>query len=161
MRNDITHTKTLIALHTDNAQSILGLAFIIHRDSTNTMTPYDMDYLLSLLQPCVQEIHVEMDSQCRRPVIQRFDIFFIHSLNEVCEMRHLITTTNPTPNYFSRGCSSRDDVSMVANLMMTSSNGNIFRVAGHLCGEFTGPRWIPHTKASDAELWCLFWSASE
>ena len=43
--------------------------------------------------------------------------------------------------------------------MMTSSNGNIFRVTGHLCGEFTGPRWIPHTKASDAELWCLLWSA--
>ena len=39
---------------------------------------------------------------------------------------------------------------------MTSSNGNIFRVTGHLCGEFTGPRWIPHTKASDAELWCYF-----
>ena len=45
--------------------------------------------------------------------------------------------------------------------MMTSSNGNIFRVTGHLCGEFTGPRWIPHTKASDAELWCFLWSASE
>ena len=27
--------------------------------------------------------------------------------------------------------------------MMTSSNGNIFRVTGHLCGKFTGPRWIP------------------
>ena len=39
--------------------------------------------------------------------------------------------------------------------MMTSSNGNIFRVTGHLCGEFTGHRWIPHTKASDAELWCF------
>ena len=30
--------------------------------------------------------------------------------------------------------------------MMTSSNGNIFRVTGHLCGEFTGPRWIPRTQ---------------
>ena len=39
--------------------------------------------------------------------------------------------------------------------MMTSSNGNIFRVTGHLCGEFTGLRWIPRTKASDAELWCI------
>ena len=29
-----------------------------------------------------------------------------------------------------------------ASYMMTSSNGNIFRVAGHLCGEFTDPRWI-------------------
>ena len=27
-------------------------------------------------------------------------------------------------------------------IMMTSSNRNIFRVTGHLCGEFTGPRWI-------------------
>ena len=27
--------------------------------------------------------------------------------------------------------------------MMTSSNGNIFRVTGHLCGEFTGDQWIP------------------
>ena len=45
--------------------------------------------------------------------------------------------------------------------MMTSSNGNIFRVTGHLCGEFTGPRCIPCTKASDSELWCFLWSASE
>ena len=37
-------------------------------------------------------------------------------------------------------------------IMMTSSNGNIFRVTGHLSGEFTGRRWIPRTKASDAEL---------
>ena len=28
--------------------------------------------------------------------------------------------------------------------MMTSSNGNIFRVTGHFCGEFTGHMWIPH-----------------
>ena len=29
---------------------------------------------------------------------------------------------------------------------MTSSNGNIFRVTGPLCGEFTGHRWIPLTR---------------
>ena len=40
--------------------------------------------------------------------------------------------------------------------MMTSSNGNIFRVTGHLCGKFNGPRWISRTKASDAELWFFF-----
>ena len=45
--------------------------------------------------------------------------------------------------------------------MMTSSNGNIFRVSGHLYGEFTGRRWIPRRKTSDAELWCFLWSASE
>ena len=40
--------------------------------------------------------------------------------------------------------------------MMTSSNGNIFRVTGYLCGEFTGLRWIPRTKASDVEIWIFF-----
>ena len=41
------------------------------------------------------------------------------------------------------------------------TNGNIFRVTGHLCWELTGHRWILHTKASDAELWCFIWSAPE
>ena len=45
--------------------------------------------------------------------------------------------------------------------MMTSSNGTIFRVTGPLCGEFAGHRWIPRTKASDAELWCFLWFANE
>ena len=45
--------------------------------------------------------------------------------------------------------------------MLTSSNGIIFRVTGPLCEEFTGPRWIPRTKASDAELWCYLWYAPE
>ena len=36
--------------------------------------------------------------------------------------------------------------------MMTSSNETIFRVTGPLCGEFTGPWWIPRTKASDADV---------
>ena len=46
-------------------------------------------------------------------------------------------------------------------IMMTSSNGNIFRVTGPLCGEFTDHRWIPLTKASDAKLWYFLWSAPE
>ena len=40
--------------------------------------------------------------------------------------------------------------------MITSSNGNIFRITDPLCGKFTGHRWIPHANASDAELW-FFW----
>ena len=38
---------------------------------------------------------------------------------------------------------------------------NIFCVTGPLCGEFIGPRWIPRTKACDAELWCFLWSEPE
>ena len=37
------------------------------------------------------------------------------------------------------------DLCLPQNLM-TSSNGNIFHITGPLCGEFTGDRWIPHTK---------------
>ena len=43
-------------------------------------------------------------------------------------------------------------IALVANVtcwlyIMTSSNGNIFRVTGPLCREFTGHRWIPPQKA--------------
>ena len=44
-------------------------------------------------------------------------------------------------------------------LMMTSSNGNIFRDTGPLCGDFTGHRLIPRRKATDVEIWCFLWSA--
>ena len=46
-------------------------------------------------------------------------------------------------------------------IMMTSSNGSIFCVTGHLCGEFTSHRWITSTKAIDAELLYFLWSAPE
>ena len=32
----------------------------------------------------------------------------------------------------------------------------LFRVTGHLCGEFTGPLWIPHTKAREVEFDVFF-----
>ena len=51
------------------------------------------------------------------------------------------------------------DVSL--NKMMTSSNGNIFRVIDPFCGGLTGHRWIPPTKADDAKLWCFLWSAPQ
>ena len=41
--------------------------------------------------------------------------------------------------------------------MMTSSNKNILRVAGLLCGDFIDHRLITLTKASDAELWYFFY----
>ena len=44
-------------------------------------------------------------------------------------------------------------------VMMTISNVNTFRVTGPLCREFTGHRWVPLAKASDAGFWCFLWSA--
>ena len=116
---------------------------------------------------------------CRRYFQTHFhegEVYFNSSFTELCSMcpidnksalvqvmtwRRVITWTNDDPVHQRMyaalgGGELRQDV-----IMMTSSNGNIFRVTGHLCGEFTGPRWILHTKASDAELWCLLWSASE
>ena len=46
-------------------------------------------------------------------------------------------------------------------IMMTPSNWNIFHVTGHLYGEFNDHRWIPRTKASDAELWYFLWTTPE
>ena len=50
---------------------------------------------------------------------------------------------------------------MAMYIIMTSPNRNTLRVVGLLCGEFPGHRWIPRTKASDAELWCFLWTAPE
>ena len=40
--------------------------------------------------------------------------------------------------------------------MKTSSNVNIFRVTGPLCGEFTGYWWIPLTKKRQCRGACMF-----
>ena len=67
-----------------------------------------------------------------------------------------------TISFLGNNCESAPKINPTqAWHIMTSSNGNIFRVTGHLCGEFTGPRRIPCTKASDAELGCFLWSAPE
>ena len=53
------------------------------------------------------------------------------------------------------------ELNALYHIMVTSSNGDISRVTGPLCGEFTGHQRIPHTKASDVELWCFLWSVPE
>ena len=58
---------------------------------------------------------------------------------------------------YSLSCCLWSTICQNSICMMTSSNGNVFCVTGHLCGEFTGHRWVPRKKASDAELWCFLW----
>ena len=79
--------------------------------------------------------------RAQRPVTRSFDVFFDLRLNS-----YGLSATS---------CTTID------RFMMTSLNRNIFRVTGPLWGESTGHRWIPLTKASDAELWCFLWSAPE
>ena len=45
--------------------------------------------------------------------------------------------------------------------MMMWSNGDIFRITGPFCREFTGHQWFPLTKANDVELLCFLCSAPE
>ena len=48
----------------------------------------------------------------------------------------------------------------ISSVMTTSSNGNIFRVTGHLCGEFTGPGEFPTqrpvTRSFGVSLICVW-----
>ena len=79
---------------------------------------------------------------------------------------HLKKTSYLTQNWILTTCDtlvSTDCVRCIFyfSFMITSWNGNIFRVAGHLCEESTGHRLITSTKASDVELWRFRWSASE
>ena len=71
------------------------------------------------------------------------------------------STTKPWDALRHRGWPPALHIKIVRSIMMTSSNENIFRVTGHLCGEFTGHRWIPRTMASVAELWFFLWSVPD
>ena len=68
---------------------------------------------------------------------------------------HEIVSTSRTSDAPQHQRVSVYKIYCIRNIMMTSSAENIFRVTGHLCGEFTGPRWISRTKASYGELWRL------
>ena len=65
----------------------------------------------------------------------------VNSWEQFCELHDDVIKWKHFPRYWSN-LRTRSKISII---MMTSSNGNIFRVTGHLCGEFTGPRWIPQS----------------
>ena len=66
--------------------------------------------------------------------------------------------TSMETGQYSYDCNSGTETTLEHT--MTSSNGNIsaLPVLAFVCWEFSGHRWIPRTKASDAELWCFLWS---
>ena len=49
----------------------------------------------------------------------------------------------PFHQYINQHCANKTSLRPFIFTMMTSSNGNIFRVTGPLCGEFTGPGEFP------------------
>ena len=68
-----------------------------------------------------------------------------------CTWSLLVRVKTSAPNHYKSKCriivkwtlGSKLQSNYYRNSMMTSSNGNIFRVTGPLCGEFTGPGEFP------------------
>ena len=80
-----------------------------------------------------------MDSPHKGPLMRNFAVPFNVSMGKLsCKQSNCWWFNTP-----SHSC----DVTVMAHKicwsMMTSSNGNIFRVTGPLCGEFTGPGEFP------------------
>ena len=70
---------------------------------------------------------------------------------------HLIKSTGFRLSYcFQLSCGDLHHFRITSHDMMTSSNENIFRVTGPLCGEFTGHRWVPLTKPVSRSLDVFF-----
>ena len=83
-------------------------------------------------------------SNCSFALSYRYDISLVYHTNSwyyYCEPCHPVRSLQQFQDLW------------VPDLMVALSNGNIFRVTGHLCRELSGSRWIPRTKASDSELW--------
>ena len=74
------------------------------------------------------------------------EVSSMNNLQQLCR-NHLDTINNNDPNTERWGTPHvtppSADRTPFTIIMMTSSNGNIFRVTGPLCGEFTGPGEFP------------------
>ena len=149
---------------------------------------HQMDTFSALLALCEGNSPVTGEFPSQRPVTRNFDVFFDLRLNKRLSERSCGWWFETLLSPLWRHCNGMPQItvdykltlgrqmigsgnewlvtikllpwSMLTRVMMTSSNGNIFRVAECLCGEFTGHHWIPLTKGSDAELWCSLWSAT-
>ena len=137
---------------------------------------------------CIYQILQPLIILCSREIIRLgahwFLCYFqVYLLTNVAPHKHVFTISIIPPHWHDTGswnpplCMTRthlvysqyhgcwcpgDKRSLgISNNMTPSSNENIFRITGHLCREFTDPAWIPHTKASDVELRCFPWFASE
>ena len=134
---------------------------------------HQMEIFSALLAICAGNSPVTGEFPAKMPVMRSFDDFFDLRLNIRLSKQSwdwwFETPSLPLWRHCNAwwltctiGTRSAEEAWIrTIYFMMTSSNGNNFRVIGNLCGEFTGDRWIPRTKASDAELWCFLWSSPE
>ena len=86
---------------------------------------------------------------------------FSHPKNMLKNLKRMWIKYSSQYNKYNQICIDATKRCMVLILHDDVIKGNISRVTGPLWGESTGHRWIPLTKASDAELSCFLWSAPE
>ena len=92
----------------------------------------------------------------------RWTPFLVHLNNMFLTVEHFVHTHCKWKNVF-KDVEVSKDISCHAYLSRDDNNTKhddvikwkCFPGYWPLCGEFTGHRWIPRTKASDAELWCF------
>ena len=123
-----------------------------------------------LLEPAILGDHVKAmyASKCMATAVSVYHVICLYICITYCSSPTIISFVSfyfcsadeNQITYHWYSCSLQDRIYSRYG-MMTSSNGNIFRVTGPYCWEFTGRWWIPLTKASDAELWCFLWSVPE
>ena len=95
-------------------------------------------------------------SSCKRPLMRNFD-FFVISLNRISEKKIFESCRWLGNSRCSWDCNKsigswwRHQMGAFSALLAMGGGG----------GEFAGHRWIPRTKASDAELWYFLCSAPE
>ena len=124
----------------------------------STWWRHQMETFSALLAICAGNSPVSGEFPAQRPVTRSFDVFLdvriIKRLSKHSWGWWFETLSHPL------WCYRNEYVPQICLIMMMSWNGNISSVPGTLCGEFTGHRWIPLTKASDVELWHFLWGAA-
>ena len=123
-----------------------------------------------LLEPAILGDHVKAmyASKCLATAVSVYHVICLYICITYCSSSTIISFVSfyfcsadeNQITYHWYSC-SLEDIIYSGYGMMTSSNGNSFRVTGPYCWEFTCRWWIPLTKASDAELWCFLWSVPE
>ena len=153
------------------AQPVPRMVPVFHGITTKPVFTVMLRYLASL---CVRNRYFKAYQTHNMPGLRsasnkelKISRLLIHGLviDISFPIQKLISITNPWISNHDRSASLAFVRGMVSSphkgpvsRKMFPFDGNIFRVTGLLCGELAGGRWIPRTKASDAELWCFLWS---
>ena len=136
--NKMAHTLSRFS----NAISRTKRCALVLADIVETTILVPSQFQVTATHPLKQNV-VILIKQNFRPCLYRNLFFTTGQWQKLCcRFRRLCTRISNTDTRCSK-------LHWLVLIMKTSSKGNIFRVTGHLCGEFTGHRWTPRPKASD------------